>query len=127
MAVCIRRCCFLRTSGSLPYIEQYEKLESKAVVAEFKILMDEQAKKAGKEYVMGVFETFKEKDAFNRVQETRKQIAQKYPRATGNLSLPYRSIEMETENELKPLSNGYNRMNSDTTEMSWMYWIKTVW
>ena len=115
-AVCVRRCCFLRTEGSLPYIEEYERLESKAAVAEFKTQMDQKAKEAGQEYVRGLFESSDAcdgPDMYSKVKGIREHVAKKYPRATGNLSKPYRVEELETGSELKAMSNGYSKVVSE--------------
>ena len=90
-AVCVRRCCFLRTEGSLPYIEEYERLESEVAVKEFKSQMDQKAKEIGKEFVKLLFinETDSDQDTYTKMVRIRDQVAAKYPRATGNLSKPY--------------------------------------
>ena len=90
LAVCIRRCCFLRTEGSLPYMEEYGKLESEAAVEEFKAQMNKKAEESGKEFVRSLFENRKENDVYNIISEVRVEVARKYPRVTGNLSMPYR-------------------------------------
>ena len=106
-AVCVRRCCFLRTEGSLPYIEEYERLESEAAVEEFKTQMDEEAKATGQEFVKELFKKNSELDGYTKMKEIRHQVAKKYPRATGNLSKPYVCREPRDPRPNEAVSNGH--------------------
>ena len=71
-------------------MEEYGKLESEAAVAEFKLKMSEKAEETGKEFVASLFEENKEQDVYNMVEKVRLEVSRKYPRVTGNLSMPYR-------------------------------------
>lgn len=95
LVVCARRCCFLQAEGSLPNIHDYEKIEADAAVSEFKVQMEKQAKEEGERYVQSLFKEVAEDkgDAYSTVVCVQNKLAEKYPRATGNLSKPFRQQE----------------------------------
>ena len=62
-----------------------------------------------------------------RWREYVKHVAKKYPRATGNLSKPYRVEELETGSELKAMSNGYSKVVSEQNNSDNLVWrTKTI-
>ena len=90
LAVCVRRCCFLRAEGSMPTIYDYEKIEAEAAVVKFQERMEEEAKQEAERHVNNIFEEFQHRDGYTRIVLVHKKLTKKYPRCTGNLSKPYR-------------------------------------
>lgn len=114
LAVCVRRCCFLRAEGSMPTMYDYEKIEAEVAVVKFKERMEEEAAKEAEHYVNGVFDKFQGKDGFCKMFGVRRELVEKYPRSTGDLSKPYRQGGVTCEVDGSPrrqheklLANGH--------------------
>jgi len=116
----VARCCCQREVGSLPTVDEVERLESEAAVKAFRENMQQLAQQEGKKYADMYFPVtaFEERGHQAQLEGEQKQsnlkafmsaarekIGNRYPRATGNMSQPYVNYENK-ETDLQALSRG---------------------